>query len=133
MADEGNTSVEVNITNMTSGNFTVQAPQANGSGVAWIKGEEATQGQSIPLYQAVKFGIMSDDYNASISAQMTLTGVGDPVLITFGIDNQGNATCTVPSTRGTATQISSGERNHAEFNITLNAVMAPGTRKLEKA
>ena len=132
MADEGTRSVEINITNMTSGDFTVQGVSTSGSGVGWIKGEEATQGQSIPLYQAVKFGIMTDDYNASISAQITLTGVGDPVVIAFAIDNQGNASCTVPSTRGTATQVQTGERDHAEYNVTLNAVMAH-SRQLEKA
>lgn len=122
MADLGYRSVEVNVTNDTRGNLTVQGPQT-GSGNTWIQGESATQGQALNQYNSAKWGVSTNDVDGTATAQVQLTGLGSyPVSISFTNDMNGNSNCTVGGNdmvKGTATQVSTGEQNHSLFNVQL--------------
>lgn len=122
MADLGYRSIEVNVTNDTRGNLTIQGPTL-GSGNSWIEGETPTQGASLGQYQAVKWGVSTNDFNGTATAVVQLTGLGSyPVSISFSNDMNGNSNCMVQGNdmvTGTATQVSTGEMNHSLYNVQL--------------
>lgn len=122
MADLGYRSVEVNVTNDTRGNLTVQGPTL-GSGNTWIQGETPTQGAALGQYMSAKWGVSTNDVDGTATGSVQLTGLGSyPVMVSFTNDMNGNSNCTVAGNdmvKGTATQVATGEQNHSLYNVQL--------------
>lgn len=122
MADLGYRSIEVLVTNDTRGNLTVQGVGI-GTNCTWVQGETPTQGASLPQYNSAKWGVSTNDVNASASGQVQLTGLGSwPVSITFINNENGVSTANVSpndAVKGIVTQQDTGELNHTLFVVQL--------------
>lgn len=122
MPDLGYRSIEVAVTNDTRGNLTVQGVVA-GSGSSWVQGETPNQGDSLPQYQAVKWGVDTNDVDGIANGQVSLTGLGSyPVSLVVMNDFTGRSACNVTgndSVSAIVTQVQTGEVNHSQFVVQL--------------
>ncbi len=122
MADLGYRSIEVLVTNDTRGNLTLQGVGI-GTNCTWVQGETPSQGASLPQYNSAKWGVSTNDVNASASGQVQLTGLGSfPVSVTFSNNENGQSICNVgpnDAVKGTAVQQDTGEQNHSLFIVQL--------------
>ncbi|MDG1331910.1 MAG: hypothetical protein P8P74_06250 [Crocinitomicaceae bacterium] len=120
--DQGVRSIEVNVENLTEGNFTIQSPSLMGSST-WIKNLETRQGEILNQYQSRVIGAMTSQYNEDVSGTFVLTGVGSPFSVEFTCPANGHATCISAGNSEVDCvihEINSGQNNHVQFTLALN-------------
>jgi hypothetical protein len=122
MASLGYYSIEVQITNYTQTNFSIQVAQVNGSGDSWITGEQPTVGGTLNEYQSLTAGVLTNDQDGQAGGSVVLKGLGAiPVTVTFRIPpgkNGVQTTCPSEVDCG-VTQIDTGEQNHAQYTVVI--------------
>ncbi|WP_437536807.1 hypothetical protein WME79_17105 [Sorangium sp. So ce726] len=122
MASLGYYSIEVQITNYTQTNFSIQVASLNGAGDSWITGEQPTVGGTLNEYQSMPVGVLTNDQDGQAGGIVVLKGLGSiPVTITFQIppSSQGVSVTSPPELETTVKQRDTGEQNHAQYSVTI--------------
>lgn len=121
-ADQGFRSVEVDVTNDSLGNLSVQASSL-GVNVTWIPGETPGPGYPVEQYNASMWGAETNDINSNATAQILLTGQGAfPLTIVMSNMSDGTSSVNVidnDALHGIVNQVDTGEVNHTAFSIQL--------------
>ena len=133
MADRGYRSIEVSITNQTSGDLSVQGASLK-AGCMWVQGEGAKPGDILAQYNSVTWGVMTDDLDGPAAASIALHGLGrGPVTVELAYDPAGTQTCQIEgNTAVSAGPVTwqSGAENHVAASVDLaDAGVQSGVRR----
>ena len=122
MADTGNRSSEIFITNDIGADLTVESASL-GEASSWMSGEEAEAGNMLEEFQTMIVGVKTEEEGSAVSGSVTLGGFGDgPVRIEFGNNSNGQSFVNVtPNDRvkGEVEQVEGEEESHSKFRVQL--------------
>jgi len=118
---EGFRSIKIFVSNMVEADFSIAAPEALSG--RWISGMEAKQGEVLKEYSAGHWGLKTDDPNSALSGQFALIGYGDPMTVTFFLNEQGLSGASCPGNSEVVViihPVETGEHSHPAFAFTLS-------------
>lgn len=120
-SDLGVRSIKVVIANMTQANFTIDSSTALTG--KWVEGMEPVQGANLSNYQAMSFGVYTNVFTQGVSGQLVLAGYGDPLVIGFSNNAQGQVQYSVEGgnveVRIESHLVSTGAQNRGVISMTI--------------
>ncbi len=124
-SSNGLRSVQINLANMTSANFTIEAATLNSG--SWSSRMQPIQGESFRMYESLQIGSYTNNINGGTSGALVLTGYGEPISIHYSLSSSNQFDFGVSGRNSevsiTTHHIDTGAANKIDLNITI----APAT------